>query len=149
MLYEVITAITFLGLDMIKEPILISATAHYSMGGIPVDIDGHVRMNNKDLVEGFYAAGEASCSSVHGANRLGANSVLEALFFGRHVGQSILKDLDSLKLRPATASDADTMIKEIECVMGRNGSDTVPGLVITSYSIHYTKLYDSYRVSSV
>lgn len=121
-------AITFLGLDMIKEPILISATAHYSMGGIPVDIDGHVRKNSKELVEGFYAAGEAACASVHGANRLGANSVLEALFFGRHVGQSILKDLDRLELRPAKAEDAAPMIQEIETIMSRNGTDTVPGL---------------------
>lgn len=121
-------AITFLGLDMIKEPILISATAHYSMGGIPVDIDGHVRKNTSELVEGFYAAGEAACASVHGANRLGANSVLEALFFGRHVGQSILKDLEHLELRPAKPEDATPMIKEIETILGRNGTDTVPGL---------------------
>ncbi len=121
-------AITFLGLDMIHEPILISATAHYSMGGIPVDIDGHARKNNSEFVEGFYAAGETSCSSVHGANRLGANSVLEALFFGRHVGQSILKDLDSLTLREADESDADTMIKEIETTLTRNGKYTVPEL---------------------
>ncbi len=121
-------AITFLGLDMVKEPILISATAHYSMGGIPVDIDGHVRQNNTDFVEGFYAAGETSCSSVHGANRLGANSVLEALFFGRHVGQAILKDLDTLTLRPATEADADTMINEIDTILTRNGNDTVPAI---------------------
>jgi succinate dehydrogenase / fumarate reductase flavoprotein subunit len=121
-------AITFLGLDMVKEPILISATAHYSMGGIPVDIDGHARKNNTEFVEGFYAAGETSCSSVHGANRLGANSVLEALFFGRHVGQAILKDLDNITLRPADESDADTMINEIETILTRNGKDTVPDL---------------------
>ncbi len=121
-------AITFLGLDMINEPILISATAHYSMGGIPVDIDGHVRKNNSEFVEGFYAAGETSCSSVHGANRLGANSVLEALFFGRHVGQSILKDLDGIALGDVNEADADTMINEINTIMSRNGTDTVPSL---------------------
>jgi succinate dehydrogenase / fumarate reductase flavoprotein subunit len=123
-------AITFLGLDMIKEPILISATAHYSMGGIPMDKDGHVRLNNTEFVEGFYAAGEVSCASVHGANRLGANSVLEALFFGRHVGQTMIKDLDSgnIELRPATEADAQTMIDEIETIMTSNGTETVPGL---------------------
>ncbi len=121
-------AICFLGLDMIKEPILISATAHYSMGGIPVDMDGHVRQNNTDFVDGFYAAGETACSSVHGANRLGANSVLEALFFGRHVGQTILKDLDSLTLREASEADARRMTNEVETILTRNGTDTVPGL---------------------
>ncbi len=122
-------AITFLGLDMIKEPILISATAHYSMGGIPIDKNGHVRKNNTEFVEGFYAAGECSCSSVHGANRLGANSVLEALFFGRHVGQSMLNDLnEGISLRPATEADADSVINEVTTTLNRNGTDTVPAL---------------------
>ena len=121
-------AITFLGLDMIKEPILISATAHYSMGGIPVDLDGHVRKNNDEFVEGFYAAGECACVSVHGANRLGANSVLEALLFGRHVGQSIANDLDGIELRHAKASDAETMVEEMERILTSNGRETVPGL---------------------
>lgn len=121
-------AITFLGLDMIKEPILISATAHYSMGGIPCDIDGHVRKNNTEFVEGFYAAGECSCVSVHGANRLGANSVLEAMLFGRFVGKSMVKDLDGIELKVATEADAARMDEEIEWVLTNNGTETVPGL---------------------
>ncbi|WP_345974118.1 succinate dehydrogenase flavoprotein subunit [Sulfurimonas sp. HSL3-7] len=121
-------AITFLGLDMIKEPILISATAHYSMGGIPCDIDGHVRKNNTEFVEGFYAAGECSCVSVHGANRLGANSVLEAMLFGRFVGKSMVKDLDGIELKVATEADAARMNAEIEWVLNNNGTETVPGL---------------------
>jgi succinate dehydrogenase / fumarate reductase, flavoprotein subunit len=121
-------AITFLGLDMIKEPILISATAHYSMGGIPVDVDGHVRKNNDELVEGFYAAGECACVSVHGANRLGANSVLEALLFGRHVGQSMAADIDGIELHHAQTSDADKMTEEMERILTSNGKETVPNL---------------------
>ena len=121
-------AITFLGLDMIKEPILISATAHYSMGGIPCDIDGHVRKNNTEFVEGFYAAGECSCVSVHGANRLGANSVLEAMLFGRYVGKSMVKDIDTIELKVATEADAERMNKEIEWVLTNNGTERVPHL---------------------
>ncbi len=121
-------ALTFLGLDMIKEPIMIAATAHYSMGGIPVTIAGHVKKNPNETVTGFYAAGECSCVSVHGANRLGANSVLEALLFGRHVGNTIAKDLDSLTLKPAKESDADRAIKEIETVIKNNGMERVPEL---------------------
>ncbi len=121
-------AICFLGLDMIKEPILISATAHYSMGGIPVDKDGHARLNNTEFVEGFYAAGEVACVSVHGANRLGANSVLEALFFGRHVGKTMLKDIDGLTLHPASEEDADTMNAELEAILTSNGKERVPQL---------------------
>jgi succinate dehydrogenase / fumarate reductase, flavoprotein subunit len=121
-------AITFLGLDMIKEPILISATAHYSMGGIPVDIPGHVRKNNSEFVEGFYAAGECSCVSVHGANRLGANSVLEALLFGRFVGKTITQEIDGITLRKAEATDALTAQKEMEWVLTNNGNESVPAL---------------------
>ncbi|NPA66042.1 MAG: succinate dehydrogenase flavoprotein subunit [Epsilonproteobacteria bacterium] len=121
-------AITFLGIDMIEAPILISATAHYSMGGIPVDIPGHVRKNNDEFVEGFYAAGECSCVSVHGANRLGANSVLEALLFGRFVGKTMVEEVDSIELRPATEEDAANALKEIEFVLKNNGTESVTTL---------------------
>jgi len=121
-------AITFLGLDMIKEPILISATAHYSMGGIPVNIAGNVRKNNDELVEGFYAAGECACVSVHGANRLGANSVLEALLFGRFVGKTMASEIDGIELRPATAEDAQTALAEIDFTLTNNGDETVPNI---------------------
>ncbi len=121
-------AITFLGLDMIKEPILISATAHYSMGGIPCDVDGHVRKNNTEFVEGFYAAGECSCVSVHGANRLGANSVLEALLFGRFVGKKMAEEVDGIELRTATQSDADVMTAELETILTNNGTEKVSNL---------------------
>lgn len=118
-------AITFLGQDMLKEPIMIAATAHYSMGGIPVDIDCHVRKSPTEIVEGFYAAGECSCVSVHGANRLGANSVLEALLFGRHAGESMLKDIDNITLRKASAQDAKAMLDEIQWIKTNNGTERV------------------------
>jgi succinate dehydrogenase / fumarate reductase flavoprotein subunit len=122
-------AITFLGQDMIKEPISIAATAHYSMGGIPCDIDGHVRKNTTDLVEGFYAAGECACVSIHGANRLGANSVLEALFFGRHVGQSIVADIKTgIDFKDAKVEDANNAINELEKIRTSSGSQRVPVL---------------------
>jgi len=117
-------ALAFLGQDMLKEPIEISATAHYSMGGIPVDRDCHVRKSPTEFVEGFYAAGECSCVSVHGANRLGANSVLEALLFGRHAGETIVKDLDELSLREASPNDVKNMIEELEFIKTNNGQYT-------------------------
>lgn len=121
-------AITFLGQDMLKEPVMIAATAHYSMGGIPVDINCHVKKSPDELVEGFYAAGECSCISVHGANRLGANSLLEALFFGRHAGESMLRDIDNIELREATAEDAQPMLDEINWVLTNNGTERVHAL---------------------
>ena len=123
-------AIAFQGQDMVKEPIHISATAHYSMGGIPTNINCQVEKNaQKELVEGFYAAGECSCVSVHGANRLGANSVLEALLFGRHAGQNMVKAIDDgITLRPAKASDADDCINEMHTILTSNGKESVPGI---------------------
>jgi len=121
--------ITFLGQDMITEPLSIAATAHYSMGGIPTDIDGHVRMNTTNIVDGFYAAGECACVSIHGANRLGANSVLEALFFGRHVGQSIVKDIKKgITFKSAKTSDASNAIQRIKTIKISNGSERIPML---------------------
>jgi succinate dehydrogenase / fumarate reductase flavoprotein subunit len=80
-------ALHFAGVDIIEEPAPIQPTAHYSMGGIPTTVDGEVLANAAgDLVHGFYAAGEAACVSVHGANRLGTNSLLEASVFGRRAG---------------------------------------------------------------
>ena len=122
-------AIAFQGQDMLKEPIHISATAHYSMGGIPTNINCQVRKNPDELVEGFYAAGECSCVSVHGANRLGANSVLEALFFGRHAGENMVKALDGgIELRPASTEDAKTMLEEMHTLKTSNGMESVPKL---------------------
>jgi len=122
-------AITFQGQDMIKEPIFISATAHYSMGGIPTDINSQVRKNPTQSVEGFYAAGECSCVSVHGANRLGANSLLEALFFGRNAGIQMIEALDSgIEFKDASVDDAQTMIDEINNIITMNGSNSIPSL---------------------
>jgi succinate dehydrogenase / fumarate reductase flavoprotein subunit len=122
-------AIAFQGQDMLKEPIHISATAHYSMGGIPTNINCQVRKSPTELVEGFYAAGECACVSVHGANRLGANSVLEAMLFGRHAGENMIKALDDgATLRKATVSDADKFINEMNKIKTSGGNETVPRL---------------------
>ncbi|CAA6803652.1 MAG: Succinate dehydrogenase flavoprotein subunit (EC [uncultured Sulfurovum sp.] len=123
-------AIAFQGQDMLNEAIHISATAHYSMGGIPTNIDCQVQKNAAgDLVEGFYAAGECACVSVHGANRLGANSVLEAMLFGRHAGENMIKALDNgLSLRKATLADADTFVNEMNDIKTSNGDETIPNI---------------------
>jgi len=88
---------TFLGIDPAVEPIPILPTAHYAMGGIPTDRFARVvvpaRHGPEEVVPGLYAAGECACVSVHGANRLGGNSLLDILVFGRAAGQDILRYL--------------------------------------------------------
>ncbi len=85
----------FLGIDPIKDPIPIVPTCHYMMGGIPTNYRGEVVAPHGDdmekIVEGFYAAGECACSSVHGANRLGTNSLLDLVVFGKAAGNSMVE----------------------------------------------------------
>ena len=77
---------TFANVDPIKDPIPIVPTAHYMMGGIPTNIDGQVVLEGNKVVSGLYAVGECACVSVHGANRLGSNSLLDLVVFGKAAG---------------------------------------------------------------
>ncbi|MEO6205191.1 MAG: succinate dehydrogenase flavoprotein subunit [Mycobacteriales bacterium] len=77
---------TYLGIEPYTEPIPIQPTAHYAMGGIPTNVEAEVLRNNTDVVPGLYAAGEVACVSVHGANRLGTNSLLDINVFGKRGG---------------------------------------------------------------
>ncbi|MFJ4772468.1 succinate dehydrogenase flavoprotein subunit [Streptomyces uncialis] len=77
---------TYLGIEPYTDPIPIQPTAHYAMGGIPTNVEGEVLSDNTTVVPGLYAAGEVACVSVHGANRLGTNSLLDINVFGRRAG---------------------------------------------------------------
>ncbi|MGB3545208.1 FAD-binding protein, partial [Rubrivirga sp.] len=87
----------YLGIDPVKQPIPVAPTCHYAMGGIPTNIDGQVvRSGDRaDTVEGFFACGEAACVSVHGANRLGTNSLLDLVVFGRRTGIEMAKQIQA------------------------------------------------------
>jgi succinate dehydrogenase / fumarate reductase, flavoprotein subunit len=99
------------GIDAVVEPMPVRPTIHYCMGGIPVNTDGRVRSSATGLVEGFFAAGECSCVSVHGANRLGSNSLLECVVYGRKVGRSIAV---YLKNRSQPEFDEKLYLKQTE-----------------------------------
>lgn len=86
------------GIDAVSEPMPVRPTVHYCMGGIPVNTEGRVRRSADVLTEGFFAAGECACVSVHGANRLGSNSLLECVVYGRRVGKSIAEYVQKRKL---------------------------------------------------
>jgi succinate dehydrogenase / fumarate reductase flavoprotein subunit len=94
------TSISFIGIDPAEEPIPIYPTAHYVMGGIPTDRFGRVvapmGSGPEEVVPGLYAAGECACVSVHGANRLGGNSLLDILVFGRAAAIQMLEDIESM-----------------------------------------------------
>jgi succinate dehydrogenase / fumarate reductase flavoprotein subunit len=90
-------AMTFAHVDPINDPIPVVPTAHYMMGGIPTNIDGQVVVptadGSEEVVAGFYAVGECACVSVHGANRLGSNSLLDLVVFGRAAGDKMIQDV--------------------------------------------------------
>ncbi len=104
---------TYLGVEPTKEGVPIQPTAHYAMGGIPTDIEGKVLKNAKgDATVGFYAAGECACVSVHGANRLGTNSLLDLIVFGRRGGKAIAEFIKTAKHAPLP-SDAGQWTKDL------------------------------------
>lgn len=102
-------SIQFLGIDPVKEPIPIVPTCHYMMGGIPTNYKGEVIDGVEEkVVSGFYAAGECACTSVHGANRLGTNSLLDLVVFGKSAGNSVIefvKTLHEPRELPANAAE--------------------------------------------
>jgi succinate dehydrogenase / fumarate reductase flavoprotein subunit len=98
---------TYMGLDPVTDLIPIQATAHYAMGGIPTTVDGEVILDVKNtVVPGFYAAGEVACVSVHGANRLGTNSLVDILVFGRRSGLAMAEYAAKNDFTPLPADPA-------------------------------------------
>lgn len=109
---------TFAHADPVKEPIPVVPTCHYMMGGIPTNVDGQALTQDADgndhVVDGFYACGEVACVSVHGANRLGGNSLLDLVVFGRASGMFIEKALrEGVEHRPASDSDLEAAMSRL------------------------------------
>ncbi len=104
-------AMTFAHVDPIKEPIPVVPTCHYMMGGIPTNVHGEVLSVNEageaDIIPGLYAVGECACVSVHGANRMGGNSLLDLIVFGRATSLHLEKAVRYLPLNPVTRDHID------------------------------------------
>ena len=117
----------FSGVDCLEAPLPIQPTAHYAMGGIPTDVDCRVLGNaDNTTVEGFYAAGECACVSVHGANRLGTNSTLECVVFGRRAGIAMADFLSGPKSMGDLPTKAlEDVERRLEELMERNGDERV------------------------
>jgi succinate dehydrogenase / fumarate reductase flavoprotein subunit len=120
-------AIDFVSVDPIDDLVPIQPTAHYSMGGIPCDADGQVMADADGTpVSGFYAAGECACISVHGANRLGTNSLLDASVFGRRAGYAIAEFIrGGAGLHPVSGDPADRNRQRVRRLMDNPGDESV------------------------
>jgi len=103
----------FAGVDITREPIHIKPGNHYTMGGIKTDVEG------RTSIPGLYAAGEVACVSVHGGNRLGANSLLDTLIFGKHSGIDAAARARRMELRRPAEAALDQEEQEIQKIIGR------------------------------
>jgi len=124
---------TFAHVDPVKEPIPVVPTCHYMMGGIPTNIHGQAitvdSAGNDQIIPGLYACGEVACVSVHGANRLGGNSLLDLVVFGRASGLFIEKSLrEGIELREASVSDVEEAGARLRRLNEGSGGENVAAL---------------------
>lgn len=115
---------TYLGIDPEREPVPIQPTAHYAMGGIPTNVDGQVVLDEKNTpLWGLYAAGECACVSVHGANRLGTNSLVDILVFGRRAGLHMADFCKAADFAPLPSNPEKVTLDLIERFMKNTDSN--------------------------
>jgi succinate dehydrogenase / fumarate reductase, flavoprotein subunit len=124
---------TFAHVDPVKEPIPVVPTCHYMMGGIPTNVHGQAitvdAAGNDHIIEGLFAVGEAACVSVHGANRLGGNSLIDLIVFGRAAGIQIEKMLrGGLEQRLASESDIESAMSRLQRLSDSTSGETVAPL---------------------
>lgn len=111
---------TYLAVDPAEKPMPVQPTAHYAMGGIPTDVDGRVDTGTV-VYDGLYAAGEAACVSVHGANRLGTNSLVDLIVYGRRAGRHIAEYVKGATAPRAGNDDADRAREQLQTLRTRTG----------------------------
>jgi succinate dehydrogenase / fumarate reductase flavoprotein subunit len=117
---------TYLGIDPSEKQIPVAPTCHYMMGGIPTDIEGHVLADKAGtILPGLYAVGECACVSVHGANRLGCNSLIDLVVFGGRTGLSILKDIKMRIVQPIPVQAESIVADKINSLIESKGSECI------------------------
>ncbi|QBJ95420.1 succinate dehydrogenase flavoprotein subunit [Rhodococcus sp. ABRD24] len=116
---------TYLGVDPVTELVPVYPTCHYVMGGIPTKIRGEVLRNNEDIVPGLYAAGECACVSVHGANRLGTNSLLDINVFGRRAGIAAAEHAENSDFVPLPENPAKMVEDWLQVILSDHGHERV------------------------
>ncbi|MEX1670768.1 succinate dehydrogenase flavoprotein subunit [Zhongshania guokunii] len=124
---------TFAHADPVKEPVPVVPTCHYMMGGIPTNVNGQALTvdadGNDTVIPGLFACGEVACVSVHGANRLGGNSLLDLVVFGRSAGLYIEKSLrEGVEMRDASEADIDRAMSRLNKINNTTGGESVSAL---------------------
>ena len=116
---------TYLGVEPYTEPVPVFPTAHYAMGGIPTNIQAEVLRDNDTVIPGLYAAGECACVSVHGANRLGTNSLLDINVFGKRAGRYAVEYAKTAKQVPVPKDAASEVISMLDRARKAKGTEKV------------------------
>ncbi|GAB3129088.1 succinate dehydrogenase flavoprotein subunit [Tsukamurella serpentis] len=116
---------TYLGVDPVTELVPVYPTCHYVMGGIPTNIHGEVLRDNDNVVPGLYAAGECACVSVHGANRLGTNSLLDINVFGRRAGIAAAEYAQKHDFVPLPENPAELVENWVAAMLSDHGNENV------------------------
>ncbi|TCN44045.1 succinate dehydrogenase subunit A [Kribbella orskensis] len=119
---------TYLGVEPYTEQIPVFPTAHYAMGGIPTNIKGEALANNEDVIPGLYAAGEVACVSVHGANRLGTNSLLDINVFGRRAGIAAAEYAETAPFEELPEQPETFVVDLIEGMRNATGDERVAAI---------------------
>ncbi|BCL22562.1 succinate dehydrogenase flavoprotein subunit [Streptomyces tuirus] len=119
---------TYLGIEPYTDPIPIQPTAHYAMGGIPTNVEGEVLADNTTVVPGLYAAGEVACVSVHGANRLGTNSLLDINVFGKRAGIAAAEYAQKADFVELPENPAELVVEQVERLRDATGTERVAEL---------------------
>ncbi|HSO28180.1 MAG TPA: FAD-binding protein, partial [Anaerolineales bacterium] len=129
---------TYLGVDPVTQPMPVQPTAHYAMGGIPTDMYGRVLMDEKDtIMPGMYAAGEVACVSVHGANRLGTNSLLDLIVFGKHAGLNAAEYAQGASFALLPADAADFARQQLDALLNGKGSERAADIATEMKSVMF------------
>jgi succinate dehydrogenase / fumarate reductase, flavoprotein subunit len=119
----------YVGIDPVRQPVPVAPTCHYIMGGIPTDGDGRVLADEKGrVVPGLYAAGECACLSIHGANRLGCNSLLDLLVFGRRSGLAMKEEVPGQGHAPLAVDPVRPVEERLTELVRRNGKEKADDL---------------------
>jgi succinate dehydrogenase / fumarate reductase flavoprotein subunit len=120
---------TYLGIDPSEAPIPVAPTCHYLMGGIPTDKDGHVlKDENGAVAQGLFAVGECACLSVHGANRLGCNSLIDLVVFGRKVGATVTAHVKEIVMSKLPAQAEYDIENKISSLLESDGDERAPAI---------------------
>jgi succinate dehydrogenase / fumarate reductase flavoprotein subunit len=132
---------TYLGVDPVTQPMPVQPTAHYAMGGIPTNLRSEVVMDEKNTVyPGLYAAGEVACVSVHGANRLGTNSLLDLIVFGKYAGLNAAAYAAETQFQTLPGDAADFALQQLDDLLKSSGDQKAADIAREMKSVMFEKV---------